>query len=70
MYTFEIYSLKNYLDYLRSTTDQHRLRFEMGNVSILSKRAFLYSSPEIWNSLPITIRSTSNHQTFKTALTK
>ena len=55
---------------LRSTTDQHRLRFEMGNVSILSKRAFLYSSPEIWNSLPITIRSTSNQQTFKTALKK
>ena len=53
---------------LRSTTDQHRLRFEMGNGSVLSKRALLYISPEICNSLPITIRSTRNHRTFKTAL--
>ena len=58
----EITSIK-----LRSSIDNFILQAHLSH-SCYKLRSFTYSAPIIWNKLPLNIRSTSNHNTFKNYL--
>ena len=52
---------------LRSSADTRKLSVIPSRTKI-SARAFRHSAPQVWNSLPLNIRSTSSIQSFKSRL--
>ena len=53
---------------LRSSNDRFILVKPEMNLKSYGERTFIYAGPHIWNSLPYTIRSLSNINTFKSQL--
>ena len=50
---------------LRSNHDTTRLSLRLPNLYRSGNRAFTYSAPSRWNSLPRNIRGIQDHSTFK-----
>ena len=67
-YINDLLSLKTESNYSLRSSGQFHLSVPRVNCSIFRGRAFTHAAPVLWNSLPLTIRSSSSTSIFKKRL--
>ena len=53
---------------LRSSSDTFKLKTPSTNTVSFGERSFSYAAPSIWNSLPLSIRSSNSDSSFRSSL--
>ena len=64
----DLLSLKPGTSYALRSSAQFLLFVPKANCSSLGDRVFAHAAPVLWNSLPLTIRTSSSHAIFKKQL--